>query len=247
MLRDRYFCRIDRHGCVNCGTSVFDTKPVINDLLSTTWELTPSDRTRFDEREGHQCVCCGMSKRVRMLSWSIRTLFPSLSGLAVLHLNQVNHLSDSLRDAALLVETCFDQSEAWGEVLRGLVNQNMNSLTFPDQFFDLVIHSETLEHLHDYSGALNEAARVLKPGGVQVYTVPLLHRRRTRRRILLQEGQEVFCLPLSCHGEPGEYPVVWEFGGDFLKKRRGKIFQIHYDDYWKNPTVFTLVERKAIA
>ncbi|MES3027926.1 MAG: class I SAM-dependent methyltransferase [Pseudomonadota bacterium] len=43
---------------------------------------------------------------------------------------------------------------------------------FADGAFDAVICSEVLEHLEDYHAALAEIARVLKPGGVFVATVP---------------------------------------------------------------------------
>lgn len=45
-------------------------------------------------------------------------------------------------------------------------------LPFGDGSFDAVICSEVLEHLHDYPAALREIARVLKPGGRFVGTVP---------------------------------------------------------------------------
>lgn len=43
---------------------------------------------------------------------------------------------------------------------------------FDDGVFDAVICSEVLEHLVDYQAAVDEIARVLKPGGVFVATVP---------------------------------------------------------------------------
>ena len=43
---------------------------------------------------------------------------------------------------------------------------------FADGTFDAVICSEVLEHLEDYHAALTEIARVMKPGGVFVATVP---------------------------------------------------------------------------
>lgn len=43
---------------------------------------------------------------------------------------------------------------------------------FADAAFDAVVCSEVLEHLEDYHAALAEIARVLKPGGVFVATVP---------------------------------------------------------------------------
>lgn len=45
-------------------------------------------------------------------------------------------------------------------------------LPFPDNFFDIVIVSEVLEHLIFPEKALSEAARILKPGGYLVITYP---------------------------------------------------------------------------
>ncbi|MEL6237655.1 MAG: class I SAM-dependent methyltransferase [Pseudomonadota bacterium] len=46
------------------------------------------------------------------------------------------------------------------------------ALRFEDDAFDVVICSEVLEHLPDYSAALAEIRRVLKPGGRLCVTVP---------------------------------------------------------------------------
>ena len=186
-----------------------------------------------------------MSKRVRMLLWSLKKVCANLGQLRVLHLNQTNHLSAALSGAADLVETTYVCQRALGEEINGLINTDLCHLPFPDNSFDLVIHSETLEHVYDYKQALKEADRVLKPRGCQFYTVPVLHHRVTRQRIVRDaSGEVVYKFPLSFHGEPGEYPVVWEFGGDFLQKRQKQIFQIHYDNYWLNRTVFTVIEQK---
>lgn len=45
-------------------------------------------------------------------------------------------------------------------------------LPFRDNYFDLVICSEILEHLHDEKRAVSEAVRVLKPGKDFVVSVP---------------------------------------------------------------------------
>lgn len=49
---------------------------------------------------------------------------------------------------------------------------DMQKLPFADGVFDLVICSEVLEHLVDCQPALDEIARVLKPGGIFVASVP---------------------------------------------------------------------------
>lgn len=44
----------------------------------------------------------------------------------------------------------------------------------PDGAFDSVLCTAVLEHLEEPQQALNEAARLLRPGGVAVYTVPFI-------------------------------------------------------------------------
>ena len=45
-------------------------------------------------------------------------------------------------------------------------------LPFKENFFDLIICSEVLEHLDDYHGAIDEIHRVLKPQGKFLPSVP---------------------------------------------------------------------------
>jgi len=49
---------------------------------------------------------------------------------------------------------------------------NALRLPFADQSFDLIVCSEVLEHIPNYEAALKEVARVLKPGGQLVISVP---------------------------------------------------------------------------
>jgi len=244
-MRKRRFCRIDKNGCVACGGRTFEQRAIINDALASAWGLSTRERADLDEREGNACANCHMSKRVRMLLWSIRRLFPGSSGLRVLHFNQINHLSPALRTLGDVTQTCHQQGLERGAKVGELVNEDICELTFPNNHFDLAIHSETLEHLFDFSKALREVERVLRPGGVQIYTVPLLHNRSTRQRMRQgADGRTVDLLPPSYHGNEGEFPVVWEFGGDFFQQRKLNINELHYDNYWQNRTVFTVVERK---
>jgi SAM-dependent methyltransferase len=214
---------------------MFVQQQVIDDRLSAAWQLEPEERAWFDAREGHLCGSCGMSRRVRMLLWTLRRTAADLAGLSVLHLNDIRNLAPALAGAAAVVETVHDPRRPWGARIDSRTNQDMQRLGFDDARFDVVLHSETIEHLEDYRRALSEALRVLKPGGRQVYTVPLLHARRTRSR----QG-----LPPSFHGLKGEDKVLWEFGGDFLSERRPFLERVDYDDFWTNPTVFAVVERK---
>lgn len=58
--------------------------------------------------------------------------------------------------------------KAWPAARRA----NLESLNFPDDHFDLVLTADVLEHVRDLGRALGEIARVLKPGGLHLFTVP---------------------------------------------------------------------------
>jgi len=85
---------------------------------------------------------------------------------------------------------------------------DMQSLPFPDESFDLVVHSDTLEHVPDPVTALTQCRRVLRPGGACAFTVPMVVGRLTRSC----EGR----VP-SYHGTTPDgagYLVCTEFGAD---------------------------------
>ncbi|MEW6674116.1 MAG: class I SAM-dependent methyltransferase [Thermodesulfobacteriota bacterium] len=54
----------------------------------------------------------------------------------------------------------------------GLLAAGIHRLPFTDNFFDLIVCSEILEHIPDHRKAVAEAVRVLKPGGHMVVSVP---------------------------------------------------------------------------
>ena len=54
----------------------------------------------------------------------------------------------------------------------GITNQDLESLTYPDSSFDIVITSDVMEHVRLDEVAHREIRRVLKPGGVYLFTVP---------------------------------------------------------------------------
>src|SRR5262249_42972179 len=53
-----------------------------------------------------------------------------------------------------------------------LVRGDLTVLPFPDARFDVITALDVIEHLDDDAGAAREIARVLKPGGILVASVP---------------------------------------------------------------------------
>ncbi|MDD3242505.1 MAG: ATP-binding cassette domain-containing protein [Eubacteriales bacterium] len=65
--------------------------------------------------------------------------------------------------------------------------QDLGELPFADNTFDLVIDQEIANHYHDYEQAFREIGRVLKPGGLHLFSVPIHEGRSSISRAQRQE------------------------------------------------------------
>jgi len=90
---------------------------------------------------------------------------------------------------------------------------DMMRMPYAERSYDLVIHSDTLEHVPRPVAGLAECYRVLTPGGFCVFTVPVIVDRLTRSRT---------GLPPSYHGDPtqraADLVVQTEYGCDSWKQ-----------------------------
>jgi hypothetical protein len=81
--------------------------------------------------------------------------------------------------------------------------EDLTNLTFSDKRFDHLLSFEVLEHIPDYRAALQECARVLKPGGKFICSAPFhgkqKHIIRARRA---EDGSIEHLLPPEYHGDP---------------------------------------------
>lgn len=86
----------------------------------------------------------------------------------------------------------------------GVRNEDLTYLTFPDAAFDLVICLEVMEHIPDYMSAFRECARVLRPGGTMLLSVPFASGspRNLVRATLHSDGSIEHHLPPEYHGDP---------------------------------------------
>jgi SAM-dependent methyltransferase len=84
--------------------------------------------------------------------------------------------------------------------------QNLEALTFPDASFDIVITSDVMEHVRLHDRAHREIARVVKPGGIYLFTVPhFRHRRETFSRVQIVDpddpSTDVYLYDKEYHGD----------------------------------------------
>lgn len=77
-----------------------------------------------------------------------------------------------LEEVAIMGAAMAEMGEAPAGSSLGCVNASVLELPFADDSFDVVIASEVLEHIIQDEIALNEIARIVKPKGTIVATVP---------------------------------------------------------------------------
>jgi SAM-dependent methyltransferase len=68
----------------------------------------------------------------------------------------------------------FGAAHRSGDVVGGVLHQDLMALSFPTNSVDVVITSDVFEHVADPYRAHHEIYRVLRPGGVHIFTVPFL-------------------------------------------------------------------------
>ncbi len=94
---------------------------------------------------------------------------------------------DSLRLPAIRLRERSAELDSVGEMNQG----NAFQLPYRDATFDRIICSEVMEHVHDYTAAASELARVTKPGGKLAITIPTA----TSEHLYLRLGDEYFESP----------------------------------------------------
>jgi SAM-dependent methyltransferase len=107
--------------------------------------------------------------------------------------------------------------------LRWLRREDVTRLSFRDRSFDAVVSLDVLEHVPDFRRALAEFARVLRPDGVLVLSVPFYaeagHSRELARIV---DGVVEHLQPPEFHGDPvsGGVLCFHHFGWDLLEALR---------------------------
>ncbi len=91
-----------------------------------------------------------------------------------------------------------------GEVINGLLHQNLMETSLEDSSLDLVMSGDVFEHIPDPYKAFAEVYRILKPGGRHIFTVPFYSDRYRDevRATLSEDGTVNHLLPPIYHGDP---------------------------------------------
>lgn len=194
--------------CSVCGGTNFTSRQVLWRDLINEWQLSTAETAYIDRQQGETCDQCGANIRSIALANALRSFFGTKltlcqaasfhmgDNLAILEINEAGTLTPVLKTFG-------------GYVYGAYPEVDIHALPYKNCSFDVVIHSDTVEHVSNPIHALAECLRVLKPGGALCFTVPIIIGRMSRSR----DG-----LPNSFHGNSAtlaeDYAVRTEFGAD---------------------------------
>jgi SAM-dependent methyltransferase len=105
-----------------------------------------------------------------------------------------------------------------GRMSDGVLCQNLENLTFPDERFDLIISEDVFEHVKDYRRGFSEVYRVLKKNGLHIFSIPFYFDKKTEELFSLNHGKYELREPIEYHGDPirGKIPAYTHFGYDLF-------------------------------
>ena len=194
--------------CGICGGTTFTRRKILWDALINEWQLSIEEAEYVERQQGETCDSCGSNLRSIALANAIRA-----------HLGTIDVLKNAVRHPKNREMSVLEINEAGsltpflkqfeGYVFGAYPALDMHAIPYEGSTFDIVVHSDTLEHVINPIHALSECRRVLKPTGALCFTIPTIVGRMTRDRA---------GLPLSYHGTAGtnknDLAVHTEFGAD---------------------------------
>ncbi|MEB3182504.1 MAG: class I SAM-dependent methyltransferase [Nostocaceae cyanobacterium] len=213
--------------CYCCGSDNFNKHDVLWRELIDEWRISNYEVEYINKQQGLHCAECQSNLRSIGLAMSIMRCFnyaglfkdfvkeERIQKLEILEINEAGSLTKFL-------------TEIPGHTLKIYPELDMMNMKLSDMSFDLVVHSDVLEHIKYPIRGLSECYRVLKPGGYCAFTIPMIVDRLTASR----EG-----MPPSYHGSGenlSDFIVYTEYGCDAWKQviqagfQECRLFSIDY-------------------
>jgi SAM-dependent methyltransferase len=171
-------------------------------------------------RDNYKCGRCGSIPRNRALINTLNTFYPDWKNLRIHESSPGGPVSEYLAKKAKY----YNSSHYYEDVPRGVYkgahrSEDLTNLTFNDQDFDLFITADVFEHVFEPQKAFSEIARVLRPGGAHIFTMPWYPGLKSslQRAVLNKEKIELLQEAVY-HGNPIDDNgslVTYDWGQDF--------------------------------
>jgi len=175
-------------------------------------------------RERLVCPITGLNNRQRLMATLIEDRLKLLKRQNVYMMEQITPLfkwtASTLNGHNFIGSEYIGNQYASGQEINGVRHEDVERLSFSDNYFDLIISTDVLEHIPSPQKGLSECSRVLKTGGHMLLTIPFLpNMEQSICRARIENGDMVLLLPEQYHGNPMSEKgslVFTDFGWDFL-------------------------------
>ena len=182
-------------------------------------------------RESGACSECGASNRQRQMAFVLRTslglaptgrfTFPEICRIYNAEANGPLHRA--LEDAPdYICSEYVGDGYAPGSSVNGVRHEDLERLSFADETIDVMLSSDVLEHVADAYRAHHDIFRVLRRGGVHIFTVPYMAGERDDVRARTVSGRIEHLEEPIYHGDPlrpGQGILVWRiFSAEMLTR-----------------------------
>lgn len=156
-------------------------------------------------RDHYHCIFCKSIPRQRALVKILKSIEPEYKKMSIHESSPSGPTFKFFRENIEKYSySYFYENRKIGEDLEnGGKNENLENLSFEDESFDIFITQDVMEHVNNPNKAFKEINRVLKKGGIHIFTTPIYPFTDTKERILIDnKGKIIKILPPIYHGNP---------------------------------------------
>ena len=186
-------------------------------------------------RDQYKCSSCHTIPRNRALVKALTVFYPNWKENVLHESSPGGPLSAFLKKS----NKSYTASHYYDDVPRGefkgeFRSEDISALTFADESLDLFISSDVFEHVIEPEMAFNEIARVLKPGGAHVFSMPWYPENAASiPRARLKDGKIINLEEPVYHGNPISEDgslVTTDWGRDFcdIIFRSSRLYTVIY-------------------
>lgn len=197
-------------------------------------------KTKIKSRNSGYCHCCRQKAKFEVKGSWLRDWYVCLKCFSLPRQRHIQYVLDcyiknwqemNIHESSpsndLISRHCssysysqFFEGVKAGSLVNGVRCENLESLTFSDNSFDIFITQDVLEHVFNPAQAVREVMRVLKPGGIHIFTTPK-HKDLSISypRAQLVKGRITHLKEEAYHVNPigdGKALVTWDYGDDFV-------------------------------
>jgi len=197
---------------------------------------TKFSSTNYNFRETYICHNCGSQSKKRILALALNKFCPNWHFLTIHESSpQANYIF--FKRCSKYSTSQYYPNERLGINVNGFRNENLEKLTFENNSFDIFVTLDVLEHVYNPEKVFSEIARVLKPGGIHIFTVPI-ENMLGKTEIWAkpdENGKPIFLKTEEWHGNPISSegsPCTMHYGYDIvdmIKKSSGMETLIYRD------------------